>query len=398
MRNTQKFTLVCCCMIGAGVLLSGVGYAMGGRVWGIGIRSEGLWVNTPNVSGKGAPSYVEETRELEEFSDMDIDLDFGELTIEPSDHFGISYCVESGYDYSVEVEDGCLTIKEKYPPAFGGMENLVGGNFVVFGVGNTGMSAKDEYVKIYVPVNTNFDMVKLNSDYGKVAAKDLSAKELVLHADFGDVNLEGLESEKADISLGGGKLELMGFADGDLNVENDFGKTILRNITAGNITITMESGDLEMSVMEAASLTVNQAFGEIRLEDAQLDSTVVLYDESGDIDLTNLSAESLQVTNEFGNVEGERTNIKEGNFTLESGSCDLTGLCAANLEITSDFGNVKLELTEPVETYTLELATEFGNVKINRRDMGVAYKSLETRSKSIVVNCDSGDITIREED
>lgn len=358
MRNTQKFALICCCMIGAGVLLSGVGYAMGGRVWGIGVGSEGLRVNTPNVSGKSVLSYVEETKELEEFSSMDIELDFGELTIEPSDHFGISYCVESEYDFSVEVSDGCLTITEKYPSSFGSMGNDVSGNFVVFGVGNIGTSGRNEYVKIYVPADAGFDKVKLSSDYGAVTAGDLSAKELEIHADFGDVNLERVDSEMATITLGGGNLELRDFADGDLNIENDFGETILENVTAGDVKITMESGDM---------------------------------------DLTNLSAKNLQVTSEFGNVEGKKVNAGEGNFSLESGSCDLTELSIANLEITSEFGDVKLGITDPVVTYALDLATDFGTVEINRRDMGVGYKSLEARSSSMVVRCDSGDITIREE-
>lgn len=194
MRRPQKFLLVCCCMIGAGVFLSGIGYALGGRVWGISVGHEGIRVNTPNLAKESTVGYLEETIELEQFTSMQISVDNSDLVIEPSDHYGVSYCVDSAYDFSAEVVNGCLKITEKYPDSYVNIGNMAtSGNFVLFGIGNMqGVPLKTGCVKVYVPADAAFDLVKLASDSSEVSGSGIRAEKFELQADLWKCQIRGI--------------------------------------------------------------------------------------------------------------------------------------------------------------------------------------------------------------
>lgn len=396
MRNTGKFIRVCSCMIGAGVILSGIGYALGGRVWGISVGHNGIEVNTPNITGENIRSYLEETKELEQFTSMQVLLDYGDFVIEPSDHYGVSYCVDAAYDFSAEVVDGCLKITEKYPDSIMNIGNATGGKVVFFGIGRGQIGpSKSEYVKVYVPADTSFDLVKIESGSGKVLGSDVRAEEFELKADYGNVSLEGLESQNAVIALESGNLELTDFSDGNLTIENDYGKAVLKNVAASGIAVSMESGNFESTGLQGDSLLVMQEYGAVKLEYTMIGGAAEINSESGDIELTYMGSETLKLVSAYGNVRGDAVSTGEGNFMLESGDCVMDAFSIGNLELTSDYGNVKLSLTRPVEDYTWKLLSDYGLVKINGEDMGTSYKSLESQENLISVKCESGDITVK---
>lgn len=397
MRRPQKFLLVCCCMIGAGVFLSGIGYALGGRVWGISVGHEGIRVNTPNLAKESTVGYLEETIELEQFTSMQISVDNSDLVIEPSDHYGVSYCVDSAYDFSAEVVNGCLKITEKYPDSYVNIGNMAtSGNFVLFGIGNMqGVPLKTGCVKVYVPADAAFDLVKLASDSSEVSGSGIRAEKFELQADYGNVRLEGLESENAVIVQESGNLELTDFSDGSLSIENGYGKAVLKNVKASDLAVTMESGDFESEGLQGESLLIKQAFGAVKLQDVRIAGAAEISNESGDIRLTNMVSKTLVLESDFGNIRGDAVSTEDGNFVLESGDCVMEELDIENLEIASDYGKVELEVMQPVESYVLRLATEYGRVKINGEDMGETYKSLDTQGRKLSVRCESGDITVQ---
>lgn len=357
MRNTQKFALVCGCMIGIGITMTAAGYAMGGRVWGITVGNGGLKVNTPNGSAESAYEYLEETRELEEFTDMDINVDFCDLIIEPSDHFGVSYCVDNRYRFSAEVVDGCLTVTQQTGPVFGMASS---GNLIFFGTGNIiDFRTKDQYVKVYIPENAKLGSVKLVNGNGDVTGSGFTAENLEVNAEFGDGALEKISCSTAGIFMENGELDLSGFSGGKLTVQNSFGEAGLSGIDADSIEIAMGNGKLEARELLAETLNITQEFGDIVLEDSKITGTAVLSNGNGSSDIKKTDTDDLK--------------------------------------ITSEFGDVNIELTGSVLQYTLNLNTEFGEVKINGEDMGESYKSLEEKGKSLNVDSGNGDIVIQSE-
>ena len=350
MFRSKKLSLVCCMMIVAGLLLSAAGYLLGGRVWGVGLNRGGVWVNSPNIEKRKGCRYVKETKELEAFTGIDADTDFGDLVIEPSDHYGISYNVPDDCEFSVNVEDGNLKVVKKTRAVLG-----IQGNFVVIGSGNLQRQWEEEYITIYVPAGAEFDTVRLADGSGEVAAKDITAQSLTVEADFGNVELSDLQAETSEI--------------------------------------TMESGDFKAEASELGELVLVQKFGAVRLCDVSCGEAKITS-ESGEIRLEGVTAAAFDVKSSFGDVEGEAVSAAGGTFELESGACILRSLDIPTLSIDSDFGDVKLTLASAVAEYMFDLDTEFGDVEIDHRDMGSAYRSLETREKSVVVRCDSGNIRI----
>lgn len=430
MNKTHKFTLICCCLIAAGLVLMGIGYATGGRVWGIGIGNHGLWVNTPNSSGKRI-TYIKDTTELDDFTSMDIKIHYGNAVIEPSDHFGVSYCVSSEYDFSAEVKDGCLMISEEYPVHFG-LNHNSDISFFSFG---TGRIYENEYVKIQVPTDASFEEVKLINSYGNVSADNLNTRSLELTAEYGDVSLINLasgmaavtlesgsleldgfsdgkltisdeygnvilknaESTMADITLESGSLELDGFSGEKLTIENDYGNASFKNISAEDISISMESGKFTSTGLRGNTLLLKQQYGHVTLEDSKFAKSVDIFNESGNTDLSDMTAASLKLESDYGKISGEMVSAAACSMILESGDCTVNKFDTDNLDIRSYYGNVKLSVTNPVPEYALQLSTNYGKVKINGEDMGTSYKSLEPNEKSLVINCESGNITLLEE-
>lgn len=357
MRNTQKFALVCGCMIGTGILLTTAGYAMGGRVWGITVGNGGLKVNTPDNSRQSTCEYLEETRELEEFTDIDINMDFCDLVIEPSDHFGVSYCVDERYHFSAEVVKGCLTVTQGTEPVLGIGSS---GNMIFFGTGNiTDLWTKDQYIKVYIPENAKLGDIKIQNGNGDVKGSGFSAENLELEMNFGSSELNNISCKTAGIVMGNGKLDLSDFSGETLTVENEFGDTDLSEVSADKIEIAMGNGKLESRELKGETLNISQEFGDISLKNVQITGSAV---------------------------------ITNGN-----GVCDLVETEVDNLVITSEFGDVNIVLTDSVSKYTLKLSTEFGKVEINKEDMGSAYKSLEEKEKRLTVDCGNGDIKVESE-
>lgn len=394
MKAGNKFVIVCAGMIGVGVLLSGAGYLMGGRVWGIGFGTAGIRVNSPNLmhEGENVITYVEETENLEEFDSMDIAMEYGNVAIIPSDHYGIEYCVDSRYDFTPEVVNGCLTAKET------DIERHYD-EWVFWGIGSSGVllgSQKDEYIKVYVPKEAEFTSVKVYTDYGEVECSGIKADNLELNTDFGDMSLSDMQGTEAALLAGSGKLELTGFAGETLVIRNEFGDVDMENVeSAKSVNVTMESGRLKAEIMQTGALTVVQEFGDVILENVTVSGESNIKSESGGVTLEKYETDSLIVNCDFGDVDGKEVAATTGNLTLESGACEIDWTKIERLTVESEFGDVKLTLPELTEDYNLELETDFGDVRVDRADEGAHYHASVAGTDSVAVHCESGSIRIK---
>lgn len=394
MKAGNKFVIVSAGMIGVGILLSCAGYLMGGRVWGIGLGTAGVRVNSPNLMHDGGKviTYVEETENLEAFHSMDIAMEYGNVSIIPSDHYGIEYCVDSRYDFTLEVVNGCLVAKETDIARYYDQ-------WVFWGIGGSSVlpgGQKDEYIKVYVPEETEFTTVKVYADFGEVECSGIKADKLELDADFGDMSLSDMKGTETTLLAGGGKLELTGFAGETLTICNEFGDVNMENVESiKSVNVTMESGRLKAETMQTGELTVVQEFGDVILENVIVGGTSDMRSESGGITLEQYETDSLIVNCDFGDVDGKEVAATTGNLTLESGACEIDWTKINTLTVESEFGDVKLTLPESVENYNFELETEFGDVRVDRADEGEHYHASVAGADSVAVYCESGSIHIK---
>lgn len=393
MRNTIKFIIVCCCFIVFGFFTLMIGYAMGGRIYGIGFNASGIWVNTPNLSGERV-TYREETMELEEFSAMNVQIDYGKLTIEPSDHFGIAYGKSSDTNFSVEVKEGCLTVTERIKPAVS-----VDNRFVFLGIGSSSPFLKNEYVTLYLPKDARLSYAAIANESGDVKGSFLCADTLTLDAGYGDVCLSDISCGDASLSLESGSLKLTDFSDGNLTIKNDYGTSALKNISAKDISATNESGDISADHITASNITILQEYGKTSFQNITVRETASITSESGTIDLKNLTAGFVQLKSDYGDVTGTSVSADTGIFELESGDLKLEQFAAENITVESDYGSVNLDLAKSVYQYSMDLCTDYGQIRINSEKMGETYKTLEAKETdhTITVKCDSGNITLNGE-
>lgn len=394
MKAGNKFVIVSAGMIGVGILLSCAGYLMGGRVWGIGLGTAGVRVNSPNLMHDGGKviTYVEETENLEAFHSMDIAMEYGNVSIIPSDHYGIEYCVDSRYDFTPEVVNGCLVAKETDIARYYDQ-------WVFWGIGGSSVlpgGQKDEYINVYVPEETEFTTVKVYADFGEVECSGIKADKLELDADFGDMSLSDMKGTETTLLAGGGKLELTGFAGETLTICNEFGDVNMENVeSTKSVNVTMESGRLKAERMQTGELTVVQEFGDVILENVIVGGASDMRSESGGITLEQYETDSLIVNCDFGDVDGKEVAATTGNLTLESGACEIDWTKISTLTVESEFGDVKLTLPESVENYNFELETEFGDVRVDRADEGEHYHASVAGADSVAVYCESGSIHIK---
>lgn len=378
MQKGTKFVLVCCGLIGAGLILTGAGYAAGGRVWGISVDTNGFYVNTPNgKSEQGIHKYIEDEKELDAFERMDIQLDYGKFEIVPSDHYGISYCVDSAYNLSVEVEEGCLKIAEQHRHSFGSSYL-----FTIGGTGNSsvtmfgGTALKEEYVKVYVPKESRFALVQIQNDYGDIAYQDIpadtlkivtedgnincsnvAAKEMNLKSGYGDIEVNKSSSSTAEFQLEDGKVQLTDFSADEVAIDNDYGEVYLTNVSAaaGKLTVIMEDGT------------------------AELKECVV---------------KDFDITNEYGDVIARNSSADTAYIRLSNGECVLDQFTVNTLDVSNDYGDVSLQLPENSAAYNMTLRTEYGEIEVDEIEVGSAYGAAGENGKSLHITCEDGDIYV----
>lgn len=351
MSSGKKFMAVCGVMIAIGVVFTVTGFVMGGRVTGISFDSNGVQVHTPqnaySSGGTGSYNYEKKTEDLSRFKEIQIDVDYADVKIEVSDHYGISYNMEKRGNFSYEVTGKKLVAKQDMSG------NVVNGNLV--SIGSIG-GYQQEYVTVYIPAGSEFSRVEIENTSGDVTLSEFYAEELSLIADYGDVTMTNVGSENADITLNSGELDITDYEGDEFSVTADYGDVSIEN-----------------AKVSAANLTLN----------------------SGELDLISVSCTDLKIESDYGDVDTRDVTTASAVLDLNSGSADLENFAADNIKVTVDYGDADIELAEKLKDYDYDLQTDYGTVYVGEKEMGESYHSLEEKqSKKIEVYCESGDVSI----
>lgn len=368
MSKGKKFVTGCCIAIGIGVLLSGVGIAMDGRVTGINLGPGGIAVYTPSGTAQDEEIVYQTGEEkLTAFDSIRIEADYADIAIEPAEDYGISYRIDSRYRLSYKITNGMLTIVQ---------ENKTKYSFFSFGYVMTDGTQKEELITVKVPKGSELSSVKIEEDYGDIVCSGFSAEKLEIASDYGDIGLEEVTSAE--------KLE----------IDSDYGDVVLEDIAAGELSCIVDGGNLSASRVTAETVTVENDYGDIGLEEATA-GEMSLTADYGMISLKNVETEKLAFQNEYGDVEGE--NVRTGSLTgeMDSGDCDMKKLDVKNVKLDSDYGNVNLNLTGRLTSYHYNLQTDYGKIMLGNRELKESYQTIEQDGDMLEIYCDSGDIELQ---
>lgn len=355
MRSRTKFLIGCLALTGLGIVLSIVGFAMGGAVYGIQIDASGLHVAADSLKQDGAGKAIEQEETVGEFDNISIDMEYVDVNLVPSDlgDYRVSYCIEESDGLKCKVEDRTLVIgQEKNVSWFG--------NAAFFSIGRTLSESKDKtpLVTVYVPAKAKLSQVEVKTESGNISCRDLQAESLVAVAEYGDIEINNVGAQTAQARL--------------------------------------ESGNLRMKQVQGGSFKVHNEYGDLVLEDVAFTEDMSADLESGDMEYQNLTVRDLQVKNSYGAITGYQMKVRNLYAELESGDCNLSAISLDSCEVEAAYGNVEMGLVKPLEDYTYDLNVEYGDITLDGRQEGNSYHSLgKGKQHQLNISCESGDITLQ---
>lgn len=342
-RNKKYLAMAAGICIGAGAIIAGIGFGLGGR--------PGFFVNASGIhsynSDDNSANRLEKTR-LEAFSTINMNIPGGDIHIIPSDDYYIEYdlTVQSG-KVVCDVADGTFTMEAADSKWI---------NFFSFG---NFTSDDKNYVNLYVPADQVFELIAIDASVGDVEIGAIKAKSMDLALDLGDLHMEDFEGNSFVADLSCGFMKAASIDSKTVVLENDMGDIFCESITAEHTELTLNAGDL---------------------------------------DIGTLSTGDLSVENDMGNVSFDRLeSTGEGSIFLDCGDLTARECTFTRLEISNNLGNIDLELTGTIDDYQMDLVTDLGSISVpgyNRGDLSSHFVSQNKEGAVLDVSNNCGDISL----
>ncbi len=188
------------------------GLVLGGRP---GFYINGTGIHSARENDSSRP-YVQEKMKLDGFTAIDIDINYADLEILPSDGYYIEYQLYGGNPKPVlEVKNQKLRFKEGAPSGF------MGFNF--FSISGFGTETYPCYVTLYVPADQYFTSVSLKNDDGSINMGSISAESMEIRDDYGDVRLEGYKGGRLKAYMGSGAFRADNLEADDVSISSEYG-------------------------------------------------------------------------------------------------------------------------------------------------------------------------------
>ncbi len=369
MSKKNKFIGICCFLLGAGIIVTVIGFSLGGIVLGIGFTSQGLQVNSPAL--RDGAKYESADISLNSFESIDLSAADADIEIVESDHYGISYQVMTENNFSYEVKNNTLKITQAYKSSGSNF------NFMFFGFNTDMRDFKKVYITVYVPANTSLDIVSVFNSYGAVKLSNISSNSISLDADSGNIVLSDITTNSIEIYDGYGDIDLLG-------------------VTSPSISLNASSGDIKLENIETEQLGIKSGYGDLDMQQVLTNSADITM-SSGAVNMKDVTASMTQIDSGYGDVNGNNISIGDAVMKLDSGKLKLDMLTMNCITVQSGYGDVLMNIDSPISDYYCDLYSGYGTVEIDKTDMSSRYQSLNQPSPSdpfINVGCDSGNIKI----
>lgn len=109
-------------------------------------------------------------------------------------------------------------------------------------------TSKEAKIIVYVPENTKFDDVVLDSSIGKITIEDLNTKSMDISSNVGTFNASNISSDKTKISGGIGSIDIKKSNLKDMNLESNVGKVTIDGKITGNSKIKGGLGEINLNI------------------------------------------------------------------------------------------------------------------------------------------------------
>lgn len=346
-KSVKGIAIAAAAMVVVGILLTGIGFMFGGNQ-PVYLDEKGIHVGGREGGKGGGGELVSFSQDIDSFTSIDVDLDYYDVDLVPSDKFAVegAYLSKEGKPL-IEVRNDTLTVKDN---------EHIGININIDLPGLISYSNHPNII-IYYPENTKL-------------------KNVVIQCDSSDLSLENLTAEQAEFDLEFGKLELSGIA-------------------ANNITIEMDSGECSLKGIKAAEkLDISNNFGKTSLEDAEM-RILKIDADSGDVTLTNTAFDSGALTLDMGKLTAKGAISKGLKVESNSGEVNVEGKLTGLTDIKSDMGKVSVSPGAPKDQFNYELNADMGSVSIGGEKMsGDVTASNVSAANTLKIKTNMGEIKV----
>ena len=402
MKRQALAALICGGMVGAGSLLGGIGFLLGGaRGFYVDRAGAHYYQNQPTVTeleqvmdygeadwnGECAEVYEEtecwedEEHWAEEHWDSRVPVtviqeatvvpgeritgniglnDFHsirgvftaeEITLVESDRFAVEYSLNSTLHFEeLAVEDGVLRIEVK--PR---IEQLA---FLDFRLSRR----EENTVRIYYPAGMAFDEVNLEFVTGSLSAADLRAEHTSVRYTSGECRLERL-SGALEVSVTSGSLQISGGDLSMVDVTSSSGYAVLEDLTVGDCVRTAGlNGKYTLQNLQANALELTGTSGDIRIENCRANTLSTQY-VSGELKGIGLETAGLDVF-------------------ATSGTIDLEGAFSGKNILKTTSGTIRFQTSLPEDSYQCSVSTISGKAQAGRSGSASAPNQLDIRTTS----------------
>lgn len=351
MKNKNKIWMAALAFIAFGLVVMGIGFALGGRP-GVTIDQNGLHSSNYGRVLTKKPYTLEKTA-IDSFSSADLNIEYGDLIIVPSDGYYLEYNLPGiSVEPSYSVQNEAFTFQQRSNQGYHLFDSTL-----FYGV----YDSEKYYINLYVPKDQYFTMLHIYNSSGDIKLPDLKTASIKITDEFGNIDMEQFEGENLKIDMGSGT-----FKAGDMSVEQ--------------IEIKNSYGDVECQ-----NLTGKE--GKIRLN-------------SGELSAESVKIDDIAIKNQYGDVRMQGLSGKNSEIRLGSGLLKVENLSITNLDVENTYGDVRVRLNDAVDQYGFDLRTEYGQIKI----LGVVSSSSDNeesqyiinkgKEKNIRIECESGDIEV----
>ncbi|MBU9727533.1 DUF4097 family beta strand repeat-containing protein [Diplocloster modestus] len=341
MKKFSKIIVtVATCLVAAGAVFLGVGYALGGSP-SFAIGPKGI------INGTTSVNHTLEKTRIDAFENVKMTVNYGDITIVPSDGYYLEYSLtgdEKGPAY--RVDNKTLTfqeIQEKAGPVY---------SFFYSGpIGNVYDPKGNDYLKLYVPKDVYLKNVEIiGSDGEFVWDGSVKTDWLSVDISYGDMKVSDVQGKQVELNSSDGKIEVNNCTAETLNIYNAYGNTSISQADVQNLTAEISDGKLTMEQIKADNTDIRNSYGAIKGN--------------------NLSGNIWTVYQSDGDCRFDEADIQD-------------------LKVESSYGDVELNMLGTEDDYDYDLHSEYGSVNLNgyHRDEDLRLRNKADR----VIRVDSSD-------
>lgn len=335
-----------------------------------------------------------EEESLPSFSSIDINVGYTDIYFEKAAQPGLKLQYKESSPLEWSVEDGVLSVKEKY--------NTGNNSYsVYFDISFLFPKAKnDDHIEqfspkiiVYLPFNTELSSLTIKTENSGCTISDISALETSIKSNYGSVYLSNMSLGNADIKGENADMRLKDIEAKTIDVKNTYGSLTLNSFAADNLQVAAQNCDFHVNGGSVNAVTIKNSYGPVTIEDSELKS-FTLFAENSAVNIRNSKIGRSEIKNTYGTIKA--SNFTSGGFISDTENCeyDLEGAFTGMTKISSSYGSVRIATSIAKNEYDWDLDTQYGTVSIDGEKREGSVRNESSANNFIFVSGENADIAL----